>query len=458
MRASLLLLVVAACGSKNPPSNPDGALPGDSAQADAPPANLDPEKWEVDVSECPTAFRTQAPVAGLNNGFMVGNQSRSFVLILPSNGATGPRPLFVGFNGTSENGTTFANRAKLSEFAAAGFIVLAPSSANNGAFWPIWDAMRSPGTESQPNPDLAYFDMLTNCTAAHFEVDKKRIYVGGHSAGGIFTNRVLRSRSQLVAGGIVGSGVFSFTGDGASAPATSPVFAIVTWGGDNDEYSGTTPSGVTVPRFSFVEQASLASRHYEALPEGSQVACRGNNIGHAWLPLNSFFIEALLAHPKGAPANAPLPALPSTAQATCSNDAYVLPPAPANVCAASSATNCQAACQFMADCLVENQTVGPVMEDQITDLGFTATTCGGCITRCEQAAAASAANRAVLQCLANAAAANTCGPGIEGSLPFMTGFNTCCSGRTDSTLCVSACGSFDDNEAITPFFPVCNSI
>jgi len=429
----------------------DGAVPVDA------PANLEPERWLVDKSECPAAFQATAPVQGANTGFQVAGQSRAFTLLRPTNGATGPRPLLVGFNGTSENGASFSTRARLAEFAAKGFIVVAPSSVGNGAYWPIWDAMRAPGSEAAANKDLALFDTLIRCTAAHFEVDKKRIYVAGHSAGGIFSNRVLRSRADVVAGGIVGSGIWSFTGTGAGAPPLDPVFAIVTWGGDNDGYSGTTPNGVTVPYISFVEQASLASRFYEGQPGSSQVACRGNNIGHAWLQLNGWFADALLAHPKGAPADAPLPPLPSTSTAVCSNDAYVLPPAPPLVCRTATPASCQAACQFMADCIVENQTTGSVMEDQTTALGLTPTSCGTCVSNCE-AVAGTTANQQVLTCLANAQASATCGPGIEGSLPFMNALNSCCSGRTDSSLCVSTCTEFNRNEVIAPFFPVCASI
>lgn len=48
----------------------------------------------------------------------------------------------------------------------------------------------------------------------------------------------------------------------------------------------------------FVEQAALASQHYEAKAE--QVHCRGKNLGHAWLDgANPWMIDDPLAHPKG---------------------------------------------------------------------------------------------------------------------------------------------------------------
>jgi hypothetical protein len=84
-------------------------------------------------------------------------------------------------------------------------------------------------------------------------------------------------RSSVFAGGIVASGVFDFT-EPTPVPASETLGAmtvIVTWGGDNDKYAGSTPSGVSVPAFSFVEQASLASKYYAAEPNVDQVQCRG---------------------------------------------------------------------------------------------------------------------------------------------------------------------------------------
>jgi hypothetical protein len=432
------------------PAPSDPAQPaidgGSSPSGDAAPEPLPSDP----LAACPDAYRATAPVPGLNHDFVVSGQNREFVLILPPASFTGPRPLFIGFNGTSENGTKFAARAKLADFAAKGFIVVVPSSVGNGSFWPIWD-----GKEGGANKDLELFDALVGCTAGHFSVDKKRIFVGGHSAGGIFTNKVLRARSNVVAGGIVGSGVFSLTSNGSSAPMDD-VFVLVTWGGDNDAYRGTTPSGVNVPEFSFVEQASLASTYYEAQPAVKQAYCRGNNLGHAWLPINGFFIDALLAHPKGSGA-VPLPPVPSGAPVVCSEDGYQVPPLPPISCGASTTAGCQATCQLMADCVAENRTVGTVMKTQLASFGFSGTSCGGCVTRCQQNGSG-AANAAVLACFQQAQSTAQCGGGIEGSFPMMQAVDKCCKGRTDSTFCVGLCTSINKNDAASAFFPVCQAI
>lgn len=449
--------VVATADPRAPSDGSSGGVGGGgSGEADGG-ASKPGEPLPADpTASCPASYKTTKPVEGLNKGFSVAGQDREFVLILPPATFTGPRPLFVGFNGTSENGPRFAARAKLAELAAKGFVVVVPSSVGNGQFWPIWDGMRAPGTESAPNKDLELFDALVGCTAGHFPIDKTRIFVGGHSAGGIFTNKVLRARSAVVAGGIVGSGVFDLTGNGTAAPL-GDMFVLVTWGGDNDTYRGTTPSGVTVPEFSFVEQASLASRYYEAQSRVQQTACRGRELGHAWLPINGWFADAMIAHPKGAGVTTPLAPVPAGSPVDCSDDAYVAPALPQISCSQGTLASCQAACQLMADCVAENRTVGPVMKNELAAFGFSSGSCGSCVTRCQQASAG-AANTAVLGCFQQRQATAQCGAGIEGAFPFMQAVDACCKNRSDSTFCTGLCGQINQNEAASPFYPVCKQI
>jgi hypothetical protein len=40
--------------------------------------NTEPEHWQVDPTECPPAYRVQAPVAGANTNFVVAGQNRAF--------------------------------------------------------------------------------------------------------------------------------------------------------------------------------------------------------------------------------------------------------------------------------------------------------------------------------------------------------------------------------------------
>lgn len=399
--------------------------------------------------DCPAPFTSQKPVQGANRGFSVAGQSRAFELLLPPATFTGPRPILFAFHGTSENGQRFVSRARLAEWQAKGFIVVAPDAVSNGHIWPVWDAMRSP-FDAAPNKDVETFDRLLSCTAAHYPVDKTRVFATGHSAGGIFTNRLLRTRSNVLAGGIVASGVFDLTGGGA--PDTlAPMTVLVTWGGDNDQYTGTTPSGVHVPAFSFVEQAALATQYYEGQPSVAHARCRGANVGHAWLPINAWFADTLLARPKGTTSALSAGGAPG---GLCQTGAYTLPPLAQVSCQDTSREGCQEACQLIADCAVENRTIGPVLGSQLSAMGFSGGSCGGCVQSCERGATTSADAR-VLACLQRHAGGAQCGGGIEGAMPMIVAMNECCANQTGSNLCRGICRAMSSNDSAKELFPTC---
>jgi poly(3-hydroxybutyrate) depolymerase len=440
--------------STTPGAEAPGGGPGKGSSADG---GTSSEPLEDPQPPCPAPFDASGPKEGANEGFSVGGQMRKFQLLLPPASFTGPRPILFGFHGTTENASKFITRAKLADFVAKGFIVVAPDAAGNGTFWPVWDAMRAPGTESAPNADVDLFDRLLSCTAAHHSVDTTRVFATGHSAGGIFTNRLLRSRSEVLAGGIVGSGVFDFTASAAKGSLQS-MLVVVTWGGDNDTYTGTTPNGVNVPAFSFVEQASLASKYYAAEGEVAHARCRGTNLGHAWLPLNDWFSDLLISRPKGSAASGfTLPALPAGAKAACSTDPYELAPLANVTCGSTARAGCREACQLFADCAVENRTVGTTLKNELGEIGFTASSCTGCVQSCQSGATA-AGDAAALSCFATKQAAAMCGPGIEGASPLFAAINECCAGKSNSNLCVNLCSSLNGNDASKAFLPTCQQI
>lgn len=466
-----LALALVACSTENPQAEPaSGGSPDGGAGTTGSDDGDDGDEPEdkgaaipavaipaTPAADCPATYDGpgRGPVAGTNSNFEAGGQSRRFQLLLPPPSFTGPRPILFAFHGTTETGTKFITRAKLADFVARGFVVVAPDAAGNGFVWPVWDAMRPNGTEAAPNADLALFDRLLSCTSAHYAIDKNRVFATGHSAGGIFTNRLLRSRSSVLAGGIVASGLLDFTGPIPRAPLDSTL-AIVTWGGENDTYSGTTPGGVSVPAISFVEQASLASRFYDAEPAVQHVRCRGNNLGHAWLPLNGWFIDLLLSHPKGVAASPSfvLPPPPAGSPAVCSTDPYTMPPLPDMTCPATARAGCTSACQLFADCAVENRTLGPTIAGALSKIGFTTSSCSGCVQRC-QVGATTATDADVLACFKQNQLTTTCGPGLEGAKPLFGIINSCCNGKTGSTLCKELCTALNASSSAATFLPTC---
>ncbi len=309
----------------NPSSDPLEAVPPE-------PLGGDP------ATDCPAEYATTPPAEGLNAGFSSADQERSFHLLRPTDGSVGPRPLFLALTGTVQEERSFLAQSQLDQLPAEGWMVVAPVRNNNGVLWPPWDAMRTPPIADDPNPDLDFFVELIGCLAAHEEVDAHRVYVGGISIGGTMTNYVLQRRSDLFAGGIVGSGNFVTTQPNDPEPLEDMV-VVVAWGGEGDAWSGCSDGamgdaadaqgasgGDCVSEISFVADAALASQYYDGESEVAQVACT-MPLGHIWLtPATSYMVAALLAHPKGMPGDYELPTDPTPPEdLDCSTEPFVQP-------------------------------------------------------------------------------------------------------------------------------------
>lgn len=407
---------------------------------------------------CPTGFDDKTLESGAHRGFEVAGEPRSFELLLPEGEAPeGGYPLVVAFHGTSETGIRFIKRAKLADFAARDMIVVAPNAAGHGTIWPVWDALRLPG-DTSPNADLALFDRLVGCFSERFSVDRSRVFVIGHSAGGIMAHRVLRQRAEVVAGGVPASGLFELTGPSVARRADAPQRVIVTWGGDNDVYRGATPGGTRVQGFSFAEQGALASRYYARTRGVEQSHCRGKERGHAWLGgLNDWMIDTLLAAP-GAEV-----AMPESAQATCSAEAAELPALGARPeapsCESAEEPVCQSVCGQLSTCFVGNATLGPALGGVAASLGLSAQSCGRCLEGCRQMRRAAAGEDALLRCLAAGsevalAEESTCDVGIEGALPLISRINTCCA-QHPGAICRQLCSAVKPDDVSAAFFRVC---
>lgn len=412
---------------------------------------------------CPTSYKTTAPREGLNAGFLVESLKRTFYLRLPdSKKFPGPRPMMVYFHGTGGSALeiNLYRKSWADVLIKNGFIVAGPQGELNGTMWPEWDAMRAANDKTRKNKDLLFFDTLVDCVAGHHKVDANRIYVSGLSAGGIMSNRVLRERSKLLAGGVVGSGVLEFTEPISTAPL-SPLAVMVTWGGDNDEYAGSS-GGKQVAKINFVQQAAMASKLYEENPGGDQIHCRGHDVGHRWLNVvEDVMVDYLLAHPLGNTKNTSwkLKPLASNIKVTCSEDAAKFVPKVTVTCKKNTLDDCQVYCQNIADCVVENASVAPILSNEITALGFTGTNfaeCSGCVKSCEaDVTAGGSVDTTMLACYKAEVASMTCGQGLAAAIKVADVVNKCCANQTKSKVCGRFCTTVMKNSVAASFFSAC---
>jgi poly(3-hydroxybutyrate) depolymerase len=452
----LLSFISFAPGCSSDSKNNPGPAAADAGKEPQTPDDVPKVAIQASTDDCPGTYKDKAPAAGLNKNFEVDGQQRQFWVIYPDGDPTEPQPIFLAFNGTTEDGQEFSDRAQLDRFAKKGMVVVAPSSIGNGVDWPVWDSLRKPDVANEPNKDIDYVETLLKCVAAHRPIDKNRVYGGGHSAGGIFTNNIIQRKSEMFAGAIVASGVFSQTSP-VPEPTMDKMLVIVTWGGDNDKYTGKAGT-VDVKNFSFVPEASAATKFYSAQLNVGMARCRGDNLGHAWLAgLDEWFVDLMLAHPKGLPGNKDLELepVPAGAKAACSTEVFDFKGSKSITCGASTKDGCQESCQLFASCAAANDTVSGVLATQLKTIGLDGEDCSACLTRCAEKSTA-AADDDVLACM-KSHPATECGQGIDGALPLINAVNACCKGKTDSNYCKDVCSIIKTNSAAINYFGACQA-
>jgi len=163
-----------------------------------------------------------------SNTLQTGGRSRSIEVSLPSNPAGAPVLfIFHGAGDSPQNMMGFFNAAAAS--SAEGAIVIAPSSCCGFVEWPFTSF-------ENPEPDLALFDDVLACLEQQFDIDNRRVYATGFSAGALWTSFLLTRRGEYLAAAATLSG-----GVGMAVSYQTPGYdmpVLVAWGGASDVYGG----------------------------------------------------------------------------------------------------------------------------------------------------------------------------------------------------------------------------
>jgi dienelactone hydrolase len=267
-------------------------------------SDLDAPSSVALVGASPSGF---APQPGENLMFPSDGADRIFHLLLPDETTT-PRPLFVSLTGTVQPELSFAEQSGLDQLPAEGWIVAAPVRTcsqnqtncamlgSDGRIWEPWYDGTLGGPSDDEGPDVRFVEAMVRCIATRWPVDVDRIYVGGISAGGSFTNRTMTFNSDFFAGGVASSGNWY---GGAAAPKTAVTMdqsiVVVIWGGPGDVW----PPGNPIANYD--PETRLAAQYYAAQPNAVTVSCTGSH-GHIWpTAMTSWLAQTLLSHPKGTP-------------------------------------------------------------------------------------------------------------------------------------------------------------
>jgi polyhydroxybutyrate depolymerase len=151
-----------------------------------------------------------------------------------------PFPLVIVLHGAFSSGKQMEQFSKWSSLAEQeNFIVVYPEGIGLFGFLQHWNAGHCCGRAADKQwDDIHFIESLINVMTATYSIDTSKIYMVGHSNGGMMTYRFATERPELISKTAVFAGtVWSETGkngDMSVPPAKGPVPMLIMHGTDDD--------------------------------------------------------------------------------------------------------------------------------------------------------------------------------------------------------------------------------
>ena len=142
-------------------------------------------------------------------------------------------PLVIALHGRGGSGERMVRGSGLDARAdAGGFLLVAPDGTGNPRGWYTGFA---PGGAID---DVGFIGALIDTIAVRHRIDRGRVYVAGHSNGGVLAHRIASDLSSRIAAAAVVAGAIGVrSGDGRTAaiePPRAPVPMLIIHGDEDD--------------------------------------------------------------------------------------------------------------------------------------------------------------------------------------------------------------------------------